>query len=80
MAEAASAGNLTGLARPQKPWLNGLPRLIFVSDMGDALSEAISFQYLLAEVIDVVTVPLADVTSGYGLPSSPGGWPNSLLG
>jgi hypothetical protein len=39
MAKAARYADLTGTDRPEKPWLNGLPRLIFVSDMGDALSD-----------------------------------------
>src|SRR3712207_3863109 len=39
MAAAAAWSDLADLARPSKPWLNGMPRLIFVSDMGDALSE-----------------------------------------
>jgi protein gp37 len=55
MAEAASLPNLNGLARPQKPWLDDLPRLIFVSDMSDALSKVASFSYLHAEVIATVT-------------------------
>src|SRR3954470_14030288 len=36
---AARCPDLAGWARADKPWLDGLPRLIFVSDMGDALSE-----------------------------------------
>jgi protein gp37 len=55
MAEAARWPDLTGKARPEKPWLNGMPRLIFVSDMGDSLSKAVSFEYLEAEVIGAVT-------------------------
>lgn len=35
----------------EKPWLRGCKRMIFVSDMGDALSASISFDFLLAEVI-----------------------------
>lgn len=41
----------------EKPWLQGTPRLIFVSDMGDALSQSISFEYLEEEVIRNVTSP-----------------------
>ena len=52
---AATWGDLTGTDRPDKPWLNGLPRHIFVSDMSDALSAAVSFDYLKAEIIDVVS-------------------------
>jgi protein gp37 len=55
MAAAAHWSDLTEQDRPEKPWLNGLPRLIFVSDMSDALSAAVSFEYLRDEIIDVVT-------------------------
>lgn len=37
-----------------KPWLDGLPRLIFISDMSDALSDAVPFEYLQTEVIETV--------------------------
>lgn len=55
MAEAARWPNLTDRVRPTKPWLGGAPRLVFVSDMSDALSEAVSFDFLESEVITVVT-------------------------
>jgi protein gp37 len=55
MAKAAARADLRGQPRLTKPWLNGLPRLIFVSDMGDSLSEAVTFDYLKTEVIDIVT-------------------------
>ncbi len=54
MAKTARAANLHGTDRPDKPWLNGCARLIFVSDMGDALSKEIDFDYLKTEIIDVV--------------------------
>ena len=38
-----------------KPWLNGQPRLIFVSDMGDALSAEIEFEFLRNEIVTNVT-------------------------
>lgn len=37
-----------------KPWLCGMRRLIFISDMGDALSRSVPFPYLLQEVIENV--------------------------
>ncbi len=53
MAKAARWSDLTGQPRPEiksgqqtipaKPWLDGLPRLIFISDMSDALSKSVSF-------------------------------------
>jgi protein gp37 len=66
MAKAARWPDLTGTERADKPWLNRLPRVIFVSDMGDALSEhnaidssnkplpggAVPFEFLRAEIID----------------------------
>ena len=55
MAEAARWTDLAGKARPDKPWLNGLPRIIFVSDMSDALSLVVTFEFLKAEIIDVVS-------------------------
>lgn len=58
MAKAARWSDLRGAERPGQPWLDGLPRLVFVSDMGDSLSNAISFEYLKAEVIDVATSTL----------------------
>jgi len=71
IAEAARWTDLTGTERPDKPWLNGLPRLIFISDMGEALSEkeavhadgkpvpggAVPFEFLKQEIIDNVLSP-----------------------
>ncbi len=78
MAECARLPDLIGTERLEKrnkvkvtieakPWLNGLPRHIFVSDMGDALTEkgfspfngaevtdAILFNFLKNEILDVV--------------------------
>src|SRR5262249_16857154 len=72
MVEAARWSDLTGEQRPAKPWLDRLPRLIFVSDMGDALSErgaidgadepipggAVPFESLKTEIIDTALSPL----------------------
>lgn len=57
MAAAARWPDLAGTERAQKPWLAHLPRLIFVSDMSDALSPTVSFEYLKREILDVVTSP-----------------------
>jgi len=54
MSEAARAKDLSGMKRSEKPWLNGLPRIYFISDMGDALSSQIDFQYLENEIISNV--------------------------
>ncbi len=55
MAEAASWGPPTEGETAEKPWLEGLPRLIFISDMGDALSANVPFDYLDHEIIGNVT-------------------------
>lgn len=54
MAAAARASDLRGRRRWDKPWLDGMPRLWFVSDMGDALSKGIEFDFLRSEIVDVV--------------------------
>lgn len=43
--------DLTGRDRPDKPWLNGRRRKIFVGDMGDIFSAAVPFPYLHSEII-----------------------------
>jgi hypothetical protein len=55
MEKAARLSNLHHRNRLHKPWLDGSPRLIFVSDMSDALSSAISFEHIEQEVIRNVT-------------------------
>jgi len=45
MVKAAAWSDLAGTDRPDKPWLNGMPRTIFVGDMGDILSRTISYDY-----------------------------------
>lgn len=56
MAETLKWSDLTGKDRPEKPWLNGLPRTIFVSDMSDALSKSVPFEYLQQEIIETAKV------------------------
>ena len=52
MSKASRWSDLRGTTRPDKPWLDGYPRLIFVSDMGDSLSRNVSFDYLRDEVLE----------------------------
>lgn len=54
METAAAWSDLRGASRPDKPWLDGLPRLIFVSDMADALSSDVPFEYLRDEIVETV--------------------------
>lgn len=51
MAQAAAWPDLAGKSRKHKPWLDGLPRLIFVSDMSDALSADVPFDFLEREIV-----------------------------
>jgi protein gp37 len=51
MREAVSWPNLRGKSRNDKPWLDQLPRIVFVSDMSDSLSAGVSFEYLRDEII-----------------------------
>ena len=53
METAARWSDLSGVSRPGEPWLDGLPRLIFVSDMGDSLAGRVDYEYLKTEVIDI---------------------------
>ena len=55
MAQAAAWTDLAGKQRKEKPWLDGMPRTIFVSDMSDSLSAVVPFEYLEAEVVTHVT-------------------------
>lgn len=50
----ARARDLRGTTDPEKPWLDGCPRLIFVSDMGDAFSRDSDFGFLESEVIELI--------------------------
>jgi hypothetical protein len=54
MALAARRPDLFGKHRPNKPWLHHLPRVFFISDMADALSAGIEFDYLREEIVEVV--------------------------
>ena len=49
MLKTSRLSDLTGRDRPDNPWLDGLPRLIFLSDMGDALSNKDDFDFLNEE-------------------------------
>jgi protein gp37 len=55
--EMARSRDLCGTDDPNKPWLDGCPRLIFVSDMGDAFSRESDFTFLEEEVIAPIRSP-----------------------
>lgn len=53
-AQAASWSDLRGIDRPTKPWLNGMPRCIFVGDLGDTFSRAVTDDYLTRELLGAI--------------------------
>lgn len=55
MRDAAQYGVPTDKENADKPWFVGKPRHIFISDMADALSRDVPFEYLKSEIIDVVS-------------------------
>ena len=46
LAQGLKWKNLTDTDRPDRPWLNGFPRLIFCNDMGDTFTESLSIDWL----------------------------------
>ena len=50
LAPALKWKDLTGTKRPDKPWLNGYPRLIFLDDMGDTFTESLPLDWLAPHV------------------------------
>ena len=50
----AGKSELRGVNDPEKPWLDDSPRLVFVSDMGDAFSRDSDFNFLVKEVIEPI--------------------------
>lgn len=55
MATTARQSDLINRVDHESPWKNGLPRMIFVSDMGDAFSRASDFQFLKNEALPAIT-------------------------
>lgn len=58
IAKAAAWSDLRGTERPDKPWLNGRPRVIFVGDMADVLQPRVPYEYRRDEIIGTVTSEL----------------------
>lgn len=46
LAPALRWSDLTGTNRPDKPWLDGLPRMIFLDDMGDTFTESLPLDWM----------------------------------
>jgi protein gp37 len=49
--------DLTGTTRPDKPWLNGRPRHIFLDDMGDTFTESLPLMWLEPHLIPMAMSP-----------------------
>jgi hypothetical protein len=54
-AKTAKLPDLLGQTNAKTPWKGRLPRLIFVSDMGDALSTRGDFPFLKSDLMPAVT-------------------------
>ncbi len=52
--KTAHLKDLLGLYNPATPWKDRLPRLIFVSDMGDALSTKADFPFLKSDLMPAI--------------------------
>ena len=52
--DTAKLPDLLGRLDPEKPWKKRLPRMIFVSDMGDALSTAGAFPFLKSDLMSAI--------------------------
>ncbi|MEI6493687.1 MAG: DUF5131 family protein [Verrucomicrobiota bacterium] len=53
----AGGKDLLGKKDAARPWISGLPRLVFVSDMGDAFSRKSDFEFLEREVVAPIKSP-----------------------
>lgn len=49
--------DLTGKRRPEKPWLNGLPRIVFLNDMGDTFTESLPLFWLAPSLARMARLP-----------------------
>lgn len=55
--EASRWKDLTGQHRPNKPWLNGYPRVIFLNDLGDTFTEALPLDWMAPLLPRMATLP-----------------------
>lgn len=55
--EALRWKDLTGTERADKPWLNGLPRIVFLNDMGDTFSKDLPLDWLAPLLPDLAASP-----------------------
>lgn len=55
--EAAKWPDLRGRDRPDKPWLNGMPRMVFLDDMGDTFTESLPIDWLAPHLPVMADMP-----------------------
>ena len=92
MAEAACWKLPSTDERAAKAWLSDAPRMIFISDMGDALSQSVPFDYLKVRLsmwslqktaLDIMAVvtkrPRRMAEFGRWLLAHGIGWPDNLV-
>lgn len=53
MNQISKWSDLRGKDRPDKPWLNGMPRTIFVGDLGDLFSRDVTFEFIRDELVAI---------------------------
>jgi protein gp37 len=57
MEQALAWPDLTGTERPDKPWLNGMPRIIFLNDLGDAFTPSLPLGWMGDLVCQMAATP-----------------------
>jgi len=57
IATASRWRDLTGAARPDKPWLDGMPRVIFLNDMGDTFTKSLPDDWLAPDLRTMASSP-----------------------
>jgi protein gp37 len=55
--KCANMVDLRGKDRTDKPWLNGLPRHVFVNDMGDLFDKSVPFDWINEQVLKPIGSP-----------------------
>jgi protein gp37 len=52
--EMARRADLLGKMDPEKPWADGLPRLIFTGDMGDTFARQSDFEFIASDLMPAI--------------------------
>lgn len=55
LSQALRWPDLSGIKRPDKPWLDDLPRIIFLNDMGDTFTESLPIDWMMPLIPDMET-------------------------